>query len=208
MTKPVIVRRLVKASSLTYEEHDTNFQNLADATVSLKAGTGGTDVVSDLNGVITLVAGDNIEITGDNSAKTISFLVRNNTFGSSIQKDSFAPEFVKTNSTNGAIQRITVGDSEPPSFAATSVTVINPTGMTAGDRMRLLFVRTEAFVTGNSTVTIAGDYRVANNSQHRYFEQHDSTPRVFNLEESGDAMCMEILFDGVDHFVEVHSDYV
>jgi len=72
MTKPVIVKRLVKGSSLTYAEHDLNFQNLADATVTLTAGTGGTGVASDLNGNITLVAGTNVTITGDNTAKTIT----------------------------------------------------------------------------------------------------------------------------------------
>jgi hypothetical protein len=72
MTKPVIVKRLVKGSALTYAEHDLNFQNLADATITLTAGTGGTAVVSDLNGNITLVAGAGITLTGNNTAKTVT----------------------------------------------------------------------------------------------------------------------------------------
>lgn len=72
MTKPAITKRLTKGSLLTYEELDQNFQNLADATLVLKAGTGGTDVTSDLNGTITLVAGSNITLTGNNTAKTIT----------------------------------------------------------------------------------------------------------------------------------------
>jgi hypothetical protein len=72
MTKPTITKRSVKGSPLTYSELDTNFDNLRDATVSLQAGTGGTSVSSDLNGVITLVAGSNITLTGDNTAKTIT----------------------------------------------------------------------------------------------------------------------------------------
>jgi hypothetical protein len=72
MAKPLIVKRNVKGSALTFTELDANFQNLDDATFTLKAGTGGTDVVSDLNGTITLVATDGISITGNNTAKTIS----------------------------------------------------------------------------------------------------------------------------------------
>jgi hypothetical protein len=72
MAKPLIVKRNVKGSALTFTELDANFQNLDDATFTLKAGSGGTDVVSDLNGTITLVATDGIAITGNNTAKTIS----------------------------------------------------------------------------------------------------------------------------------------
>ena len=72
MTKPAITKREVKGLALTYSELDTNFQNLRDATVSLTAGTGGTQVVSDLNGNITLVAGTGITLSGDNTAKTLT----------------------------------------------------------------------------------------------------------------------------------------
>ena len=72
MTKPVIVTRAVKGSALTHTEGDSNLTNLQDATIAIKAGTGGTDVVSDLNGTVTLVAGSNITITGDNTAKTVT----------------------------------------------------------------------------------------------------------------------------------------
>lgn len=72
MTKPVITKRTTKGSALTYSELDANFQNLQDATISLTAGSGGTQVTADLNGNITLVAGTNITLTGDNTAKTIT----------------------------------------------------------------------------------------------------------------------------------------
>lgn len=72
MPKPSITKRSSKGSALTYTELDNNFQNLSDATVSLTAGTGGTAVTADLNGNITLVAGSNVTITGDNTAKTIT----------------------------------------------------------------------------------------------------------------------------------------
>jgi hypothetical protein len=72
MAKPAITKRSVKTAALTYAELDTNFQNLADATVSITAGTGGTQVTSDLNGNITLVAGTGVTLTGNNTAKTIT----------------------------------------------------------------------------------------------------------------------------------------
>jgi hypothetical protein len=72
MAKPAITKRTTKAAALTYSELDTNFQNLADATISLTAGSGGTAVTADLNGNITLVAGTNVTITGDNTTKTVT----------------------------------------------------------------------------------------------------------------------------------------
>jgi hypothetical protein len=72
MTKPVIVNRATKGSPLTTAEHDQNFTNLQNATVGLKAGSAGTTVTADLNGVITLVAGSGVTLTGDNTAKTIT----------------------------------------------------------------------------------------------------------------------------------------
>ena len=72
MTKPVIVKRGVKGSALTFTELDTNFQNLDDATITLVAGSGGVSVVNDLNGTTTFVATDGITLTGDNTAKTIA----------------------------------------------------------------------------------------------------------------------------------------
>ena len=72
MAKPSITKRSTKGAALTYSELDTNFDNLKDATLTLTAGSGGTQVVSDLNGTITLVAGSGITLAGDNSAKTIT----------------------------------------------------------------------------------------------------------------------------------------
>ena len=72
MTKPAITSRATKGLALTYNELDTNFANLRDATLSITAGTGGTAVTSDLNGNITLVAGSGITLSGNNSTKTIT----------------------------------------------------------------------------------------------------------------------------------------
>lgn len=72
MAKPVIVKRNTKGTHLTFTELDTNFQNLDDATIALRAGSAGVTVASDLNGTITLIAGGGIGLVGDNSAKTIT----------------------------------------------------------------------------------------------------------------------------------------
>ena len=70
MPKPSITKRTTKGAALTYSELDTNFQNLADATITVTGGS--TAVTADLNGNITLVAGTNVTITGNNTAKTIT----------------------------------------------------------------------------------------------------------------------------------------
>lgn len=79
MTKPAVTLRGTKGSPLTNAELDTNFENLRDATITLQANTSGTNVVADLNGTITLVAGSGVNITGNNTSKTITIT---NTFGS------------------------------------------------------------------------------------------------------------------------------
>jgi hypothetical protein len=72
MAKPTIVTRAGKGAALTYTELDNNFSNIKDATITIQGGTGGVNVTADLNGTITLVAGSNVTITGNNSAKTIT----------------------------------------------------------------------------------------------------------------------------------------
>lgn len=71
MTKPVIVKRSTKGSHLTFTELDNNFQNLDDATISIAVSGDGT-VVNDLNGTTTLVPSDEIFLTADNTAKTVT----------------------------------------------------------------------------------------------------------------------------------------
>ena len=113
MTKPVIVKRSVKGSALTFTELDTNFQNLDDATITLKAGSGGTDVVSDLNGVITLVATDGISLTGNNTSKEIAIdasLVRDTTpqLGGNLDVNGYS--IVSTSNANIVIEPNGTGD--------------------------------------------------------------------------------------------------
>ena len=129
MAKPAITKRAVKGAALTYSELDTNFQNLADATVSMTAGTGGTQVTADLNGNITLVAGTNVTITGDNTAKTVtinSTSAGGNAFGkiavagqSDIDADSTTDTLTVsagtgiTLSTNAGTDTLTITNSSP-----------------------------------------------------------------------------------------------
>lgn len=84
MPKPSITKRTVKGAALTYSELDTNFQNLADATLTITAGSGGTAVTADLNGNITLVAGTGVTLAGNNTAKTVTINASagSNSFGS------------------------------------------------------------------------------------------------------------------------------
>jgi hypothetical protein len=134
MTKPVIIKRSVKGAALTYAELDTNFQNLADATITLQAGTGGTNVVSDLNGTITLVAGNNITLAGNNTAKTVT---------------------ITANETQNIFQTVVAGvtslvaDSTADTLTLTGGTGITVTGNAGTD--------TATFTLNNTAVT-AGSY--------------------------------------------------
>jgi hypothetical protein len=135
MAKPAITKRATKAAALTYAELDTNFQNLADATVSITGGS--TAVTADLNGNITLVAGTNVTITGNNTAKTITI---NSSGGSS---DSFSTIAVAGQSnvvadavndtltliagTNITLTTNATNDSVTIAAAATSTDLINDT---------------------------------------------------------------------------------
>lgn len=55
MAKPVIVKRQTKGTALDYNELDQNFQNLADATISVTGDTG--TIVNDLNGTFKIAGG-------------------------------------------------------------------------------------------------------------------------------------------------------
>jgi hypothetical protein len=72
MAKPVIVTRNGKGSHLTFTEHDTNFTNLRDATISIGV-QGGDTVVNDLNDTTTLIETDGINIVANGSSQTIAF---------------------------------------------------------------------------------------------------------------------------------------
>jgi len=77
MTKPAITKRSVKGAALTYAELDTNFQNLADATVAVTGDTG--TITNNLNdsfqiaggtGLTSSVAGSVLTVNLDNTTVT------------------------------------------------------------------------------------------------------------------------------------------
>lgn len=70
MTKPVIVKREVKGTPLTYTELDTNFQNLKDATINFSGDLGDTRSM-DLNDVTSITGNHNIKVTVDEATQSI-----------------------------------------------------------------------------------------------------------------------------------------
>jgi hypothetical protein len=138
MTKPVITNRVTQGTALTYAQLDTNFSNLQNSTITLKAGTGGTDVVSDLNGTVTLVAGSGVTLSGDNTAKTVT---------------------IATSETQNIFVNVVAGgttlvaDNTNDSLTLTAGTGISITGNATTD--------TATFALANTSVT-AGSYTNAN----------------------------------------------
>ncbi len=79
MTKPVIIKREVKGTPLTYAELDTNFQNLDDATINFTGNTGDTRSM-DLNDTTSVVGvlEHNITVAVSESGQSITI---DNTLG-------------------------------------------------------------------------------------------------------------------------------
>jgi hypothetical protein len=70
MAKPAITKRGTKAAALTYAELDTNFQNLADATITVNADSG--SVTNDLNGTMTINGGTALTSSASGSTITVN----------------------------------------------------------------------------------------------------------------------------------------
>ena len=141
MAKPSITLRADTAPyPVTFDQLDQNFTNLRDATVSITAGTGGTEITTDLNGNITLVAGTNISLTGDNTAKTI-------TINSTAAVDTF-----KTIAVSG--QSNVVADSSTDTLTLVAGTGVNITTDAATDSITI--EATGAAGSGNVASGIAG----------------------------------------------------
>ena len=138
MTKPVITNRVTQGTALTYAQLDTNFSNLQNATITLKAGSGGTDVVSDLNGTVTLVAGSGVTLSGDNTTKTV-------TIATSETQNIFVNVIAGSTTL--------VADNTNDSLTLTGGTGISITGNATTD--------TATFTLANTAVT-AGSYTAAN----------------------------------------------
>lgn len=148
MTKPVITTRAGKGSALTYEELDANFTNLDDATITLQAGTGGTEVASDLNGKITLVAGTNITLSGNNTAKTLTI-------------DSAGGDLVDDPSPQLGADLDVNGHKIITSSSSKDIQIYSNSGKAT-------------LTVGSNTGTRIGSY-VADSSSHSITIQHDAT---------------------------------
>ena len=70
MAKPVIVTRIGKGSKLTWLEGDSNFTNLQNATWNISDGV--TTVSNDLNSVLNLSAGAGIQLTLNDTTKSLT----------------------------------------------------------------------------------------------------------------------------------------
>jgi hypothetical protein len=133
MAKPAITKRVTKAAALTYAELDTNFQNLADATVTLTGGS--TAVTADLNGTITLVAGTNVTITGNNGSKEITISATSGGGGGSMSGFTVSGDTGSAQSIVDANNLSILGGTGLSSVASATDTVtinLDNTAVTAG----------------------------------------------------------------------------
>jgi hypothetical protein len=186
MAKPVIIKRQVKAAALTFTELDTNFQNLRDATVTLTAGTGGTNVVSDLNGTITLVAGTGITLTGDNTAKTITINV-GGFYANGNKVGNFKPD-----ATLGSVQTVTfTGSASVNDFAGTA---------TAGNQVKLICTVGSVITPMTFTSTMLFPL----NDQNNYFQTNPTKSWTF---DAGDKFVLDIVYDGSAYWCEINTIY-
>lgn len=166
MAKPTIVTRAGKGSALTWTEGDANLTNLKDATVSIKAGSAGVSVSADLNSEIVLVAGTNITLTGDNTAKTITIAASG---GGATTLDGLTDVVITAAATNDvlvyngtdwvdtAASSLTVSAASTATTAtgATNINISTTTGNTADTVMFPVLVG--ALATGNQLPHIDND---------------------------------------------------
>lgn len=200
MTKPSITKRAAKGSPLTYSELDQNFDNLRDATVTLQAGSGGTEVVSDLNGKITLVAGSGISLSGSDLSKTITitntgsgggFYDNGLVFGTGAHT-TLPGQSWQANYNNGSVQRV---ELESGYWQLTP-----PSNMLAGNALELLFMGTGTAYQIN--IDNINCY-VATNREQGYFENKPLPLTVY----PDNWARMRIIYDGDYYWIIVDSNF-
>jgi len=109
MAKPQITLRQALGEPLSYEQLDTNFENLRDATITIAAD--GTVIVLDLNDTVTLTPGNNVSFAVTGNEITI-----NSEGGSLNSLEGVTPD------ANGNIDLI-AGTNIALSTAANSITI-------------------------------------------------------------------------------------
>jgi hypothetical protein len=170
MAKPSITKRNTKGAALTYSELDTNFQNLKDATISVTAGSGGTSVSVDLNGNLTLVAGTNITLSGNNTTKEIT-ITSTGSSQTPWSSDVDTYGYALTNSLGGDIKilenRVVIGDSssttielQPAGSSHAGVAVLSSEGYSGA------YITVDGYTNGNITINTksGGGLQVSNNN--------------------------------------------
>ncbi len=169
MVKPVIIKRNVKGSALTFSELDTNFQNLDDATINFHDDFGG-QLSMDLNDITTVRGQENhnvkVTVSEDSNGRVITVdnilsdytqepMGFENRVDSTISFNNGTRQFTITPGSNGF--RVWCKGEMFTKTTAETVTITNTTGL--------------YFIYYNSSGTLA--------SQTDYFDWDDETPVAY-----------------------------
>jgi len=178
MAKPEITFRSVKDEALTYNELDTNFENLRDATIGFTVGS--DTALLDLNGALNISAGTGISLTLNTGTDTLTITnsqtapdLSNYVTLDGVQSISGAKTFTGTttlgpyresvfNIGNSGTSTITPDFANGPvqTIAATgNFTLALPTNITAGSNLTLIITQDS---TGGRTFTPNSSYKFAN----------------------------------------------
>lgn len=159
MVKPVIIKRNVKGSALTFSELDTNFQNLDDATINFHDEFGG-QLSMDLNDITTVKGQTNhnmkVVVSEDSNGRIITVdnilsdytqepMGFENRVDSTISFNNSTRQFTITPGSNGF--RVFCKGEMYTKTTAASVTITNTTGLyfVYYDASAVLSVQTDYF---------------------------------------------------------------